>query len=146
MNDTTTLRSSSTLKLSAGGLGVLGGIWLIISPYLFGYNNLAGADQADGNTATTLGLIAGIIAILLTAFIVATERVPSLKTYQLLATGLTVLLGAIVMAIPYLFDFQALGNPLWNLQLTGAAFVLIAGYILEGLSKQTKQEQLTTIK
>lgn len=143
MKNTTTLRSFSVLNLTAaGGLGVLGGIWLIVSPYLFDYNNLTGADKELGNTATTIGLITGIVAIVLALAAIATERLEGFKTYRLLAGGLMVALGVALMVLPYIFDFQTVRDPLWNLQITGGIFILIAGYVVQEIANRQETPTL----
>lgn len=41
MRSAINIKPSDTINLTfTGGLGILGGLWLIISPFLFGYNSL----------------------------------------------------------------------------------------------------------
>lgn len=116
-----------------GSLGVLGGIWLIISPYLLGYADMAGALKVNNDNATLTGLIGGVIAIALAVFCIIAERIPATQPYRF-AAGIGLLgLGLGLMMAPYLFNYAVLRDPLWNLQITGAVFVLVAGYIMQEL-------------
>jgi len=136
------LRRFSTLNLTfTGGLGVLGGLWLIVSPYLFDYNNLPTAAKfvENGSNATLLGLITGIITIAISIFLIATEKMPQMQLYRNIGGWLLVVMGVFLMAAPYLFNYSMLRDPLWNLQLTGAVFVLIAGYVMQELTLRDKK-------
>lgn len=131
------IRRFSTLNLTfTGGLGVLGGIWLIVSPYLFDYNNLPAAAKfvENGSNATLMGLITGIITIAVSVFLIATEKMPQMQLYRNIGGWFLVVLGVFLMAAPALFNYSILRDPLWNLQLTGALFVLIAGFVMQELN------------
>ncbi len=142
MNNNMTLSRFSTLNLTlSGGLGVLGGLWLIVSPYLFDYNNLPAAAKfvENGQNATVLGLITGIITIAISVFLVATEKMAQMEFYRNIGGWLLVLMGVFLMAAPYLFNYSILRDPLWNLQLTGAFFTIIAGYVMQELTLRSKK-------
>ena len=125
-----------------GGLGVLGGIWLIVSPFVFGYNDLS-VGKTGGQNATIMGIICGVMAILGAGFCIATEKMPAMQKLRFnVAIGL-VLLGVWLMAAPYLFNYADLRDPLSNLQITGAIFVLVAGYVFQALYSRY-QERLST--
>jgi hypothetical protein len=144
MKSMTNLRSFSTLNLTfTGGLGVLGGLWLIVSPYLFDYNNFGGAKNLKGSAdnATLLGLICGIITILISVFLIATEKNDSMLQARIYAGISLVLMGVLLLAAPYLFNYSMLRDPLWNLQLTGAIFVLIAGYTVQELATRRAENK-----
>lgn len=137
------MRRFSTLNLTfTGGLGILGGLWLIVSPYLFDYNNLPAAAKfvENGSNATLMGLITGIITIAISVFLIATEKMPQMQLYRNISGWLLVLMGVFLLSAPYLFNYAILRDPLWNLQLTGAAFVLIAGYVMQELTLREKKE------
>ena len=133
MQNTMMARSRSTTSLTiTGALGVLGGIWLIVSPFVFGYNDLS-TDKTGGQNATTMGITCGIIAILLAGFCLATERMPEMRKYRFGAAVGLILMGVWLLAAPYLFNYADLRNPLYNLQITGSIFVIVAGYVFQAV-------------
>jgi hypothetical protein len=145
MKSMTNFRTFSTLNLTfTGGLGVLGGIWLIISPYLFDYSNFGGAKtlKASADNATLLGLICGIITIVISVFLIATEKNNNLLQARIFAGISLVLMGVLLLAAPYLFNYSMIRDPLWNLQLTGAIFVLIAGYTVQELATRRRENKI----
>lgn len=138
MRSAINIKPSDTINLTfTGGLGILGGLWLIISPFLFGYNSLP-VFTVQGQNATLLGIITGIITIGLAGFLVATEKLPTMQTYRTWAGMALVAMGAFLMASPYLFNYSVLKDPLWNLQITGAIFILVAGFVMQELSNRSK--------
>ncbi len=145
MKSMTSLRTFSTLNLTfTGGLGVLGGLWLIVSPYLFDYSNFSGAKNLKGSAdnATLLGLICGIITIVISVFLIATEKNNNMLQARIYAGISLILMGVLLMAAPYLFNYSMIRDPLWNLQLTGAFFVLIAGYTVQELATRRREHKL----
>jgi len=139
MQNVTTTRASSTTNLSlTGALGILGGVWLIISPFVMGYNDLSG-DKTGGQNATIMGISCGVITILWAGFCLATERMPALQKNRFNAAIGLVLMGVWLMAAPNLFNFADLRNPLYNLQITGAIFVIVAGYVFQELYSQYQE-------
>lgn len=141
------MKTNQTLNLTlTGSLGIVGGIWLLIAPFLLNYKDTAAANlQTNANNATILSLIAGAVAIVLAGFAVATERMPQLRPYRYIAGFALLALGLVLMAAPYLFNYAVLRNPLWSLQITGGIFALIAGFVMQELFKtETEQVQLQT--
>ena len=131
-NMTSKARISSTLNLTMiGAFGVVGGIWLIVSPFLLGYND-TNTDSGSAN-ATTMGVICGLLTILLVGFCLITEKNPEMHNYRFGATIGLILTGVCLLVAPYLFNYASLRNPLYNLQITGAIFVIVAGYIFQEL-------------
>jgi hypothetical protein len=144
MKSTAKLFSFSTVNLTlTGALGVLGGVWLIVSPFLFDYASLGAAFKIPGDNATLLGIICGVIAIVLSLFCTLTEKQSNLQKYRFIAGGLLVFLGVWLMAAPYLFNYSKLRDPLWNLQITGGLFALIAGFVMEELYTRSKEEAIS---
>lgn len=138
------MKTNQTLNLTlTGSLGIVGGIWLLIAPFLLNYKDAAANLQTNANNATILSLIAGSVAIVLSGFAVATERMPQLRPYRYIAGFGLLALGLVLMAAPYLFNYAVLRNPLWSLQITGGIFALIAGFVMQELFK-TEQAQLQT--
>ncbi len=140
MKNITTLRTSETTNLTlTGAVGVLGGIWLIVSPFLFGYNDSNSANSSTG--ATTMGLVCGVITIGLAGFCMATEKLPTMQLYRFGAAIALILMGVWLVLAPYLFDYFSLRNPLYNLQITGVIFILIAGYVFQELYSQYQERE-----
>jgi hypothetical protein len=135
---TTTDKKSSVLNLTlTGGLGVLGGLWLIVSPMVFNYNGKAGsAFQTNADTAALLSIIVGVLTIVLSVFCIATETQASLQLYRFAATITLIGFGLLLMVAPYLFNYNGLRDPFTNMQLTGSAFIIIAGYVLQEVFSQ----------
>ena len=129
-NITSTRTSSTAIQSVAGALGVLGGIWLIISPFLLGYDNLK-ENVTAGQNATTMGIICGVISILLAGFCLVTERMPEMRNIRIGASVGLILMGVWLMSAPYLFNYSEYRDPLINLQITGIIFVIVAGYVFQ---------------
>ena len=139
-NNTNIIRQSSLTNLSlTGALGVLGGIWLIVSPFVFGYNDLSRANTGSQN-ATTMGIICGILTILLAGFCLATEKMPEMQKYRFGAAIGLVLMGVWLMLAPYVSNYAEVRNSLYNCQITGAIFILVAGYVFQELYSQYQEK------
>lgn len=124
----------TTLDLTlTGGLGMLGGFWLIVNPFIFDYNNYTGAIKAGGDTATLVSIICGVILIALSIFCVATEKQPNFFKYRFGAGVATIFLGLFLLVSPQLLNFYTtkFRDPLWALQITGGFIVLIAGFVVQ---------------
>lgn len=131
-------KTFSVLNLTlAGGLGVLGGIWLIVAPFIFDYNLV----KVNGENATLMGIICGIVTILIALFCIGTERVAALRPYRYLAGVALIGMGIWLMLTPYLFNYSTLRNALWNLQITGGIFALVAGFVMQEMFSREKLEQ-----
>jgi uncharacterized membrane protein HdeD (DUF308 family) len=124
--------SVGNLTLS-GGLGVLGGIWLIVSPFILDYNAVAKTATTNANNATLMCIIVGVVAIVLSGFLVVTEKIESMHTLRLYAGIGLIFVGVWLMAAPFLFNYNSLGQPLINMQITGALYILAAGFIMQEL-------------
>jgi len=144
---TTPNRKSSILNLTlTGGVGILGGLWLIVSPMVFNYNGKASsALQANADNAALLSIVVGVLTIVLSAFCVATETQASLQLYRFVATVTLIGFGLLLMLAPYFFNYNMLRDPMTNMQLTGSAFIIIAGYVFQEVfgQKQTEPSQTT---
>lgn len=124
----------TTLDLTlTGGLGVLGGIWLIINPFILDYNNFSGAIKAGGDNATLVSIICGVILIALSVFCVAVEKQANMFYYRFYAGIATIFLGLFLLVSPQLLNFYTtkFRDPLWALQVTGGLIVLIAGFVVK---------------
>lgn len=103
-----------------GWLGVIGGIWLIISPYVLGYSG--------NSAATTNDIILGIIQIILTGYWALTFNLPGQAQVRLAAVWLAVLAGVWLIISPWVLGYNGLDSALWNNLILGILFVIIEGY------------------
>jgi vacuolar-type H+-ATPase subunit I/STV1 len=124
--------SVGNLTLS-GGLGVLGGIWLIIAPFILDYSAVASTATTNANNATLMSIIVGVVAIVLSIFLVATEKIQSLHTLRLYAGIGLIFVGVWLMAAPFLFNYNSLAQPLMSMQIAGALYILVAGFVMQEL-------------
>jgi hypothetical protein len=116
-------RSSFTFKtIGLGLLGIMGGIWLIVSPFFLDYRYV---DAAYWNS-----IITGVIFIILVSFCVGTANQIGLLLARQVADGLKILAGIWLILAPFLFDYTGTTSALWNHIITGALFILITGYAL----------------
>ncbi|MEI6046164.1 MAG: hypothetical protein WCS37_17570 [Chloroflexota bacterium] len=138
MKNTAKLFSFSTVNLTLTGvLGALGGVWLILAPSLLNYTL---PTKTQGDNATLMAIICGVIAIVLSLFCTVTEKQVALQKYRFIAGSLLVVLGIWLMAAPYLFNYAIVRDALWSLQITGGLFALTAGFVMEELYTRSKEE------
>jgi hypothetical protein len=112
---------SDYLVASAPGwVGVLGGIWLILAPFILNYNNLDKPFYSD--------LAVGIIAVLMTGLCAMTVEIPTTAMARQLAAWVVALGGVWLIAAPFILDYTGTTNALWNDIICGVAFVAVALY------------------
>lgn len=141
MKEYTETAGLSTSRLVYGGLGILGGIWLLISPFALGYNNITVIDAAtkkpvaaDLGAVTASEIILGVIILALTGFALATATNPAMAKLRQYANIAVIVAGVYLLAAPYLFDllkvasYLALDKPNTNDQLMGILTIVIAGF------------------
>ena len=129
-------RPLSTLNLTIiGMLGAVGGIWLIIMPFLLGYSD----DKTPGSNAQLLSIICGAIAIVVSLLLVVTEKNEGLKTLRFYGGAVMVFIGIWVMSAPYLFNYSKPKNELWGLQITGGLIALVAGFVVQEIYTRSKE-------
>lgn len=98
---------------SASGLNILLGIWLVISPWIFGY-------AASGPAPMWNSVVAGALVLILAA-----TRFSRPHT----APGLTwanLVLGLWTIASPWIYMYQSRESSMWDNVATGVAIVLVA--------------------
>ncbi len=139
MSTLTSSKPSILNQTVSGGLGVLGGLWLVVSPFILydGYKDKAAKEAAD--TATTAGIVLGIVAILLAVFCIVTENRVDMFKYRMIAGVSMVVMGVYMFLAPELSDFASFKDPTYNLQFTGAAFILIAGFVTQEIYYKSKR-------
>ena len=143
------MRNEQRLATLGGTLGILGGLWLIASPFVLGYNTIGdvmltihGASVVqDASSAPYVTYIGGVIILALVVFSLITARIPRFRSYRIYAAAAAILTGIGLMAQPYFSEYDGVRTPLYNLQLTGATIIIIAGFVVETVSK-TKSDVL----
>jgi len=141
MKEYETSEGLSTSRLVYGGLGILGGIWLLVAPFLLGYSNITVLDAAtkkqvpaDLSAVTISDIILGVILLALTGFCLATASNPAMAKMRQYANIAVIVAGVYLVAAPYLFDlfkaasYLALDKPNTNDQLIGLLTIIIAGF------------------
>jgi len=144
MKEYTQTNGLSTSRLVYGGLGILGGIWLLIAPFALGYNNITVLNATtkkqvpvDLGAVTASDIIVGIILIVLTGFALAAASNPALTKLRMYANVAVIAAGVYLIAAPYLFDllkvasYMSLDKPNTNDQLMGLLTVVVAGFAFQ---------------
>lgn len=98
--------------MTASGLNVLAGIWLIISPYLLGFANTSSATNA-----IIVGIIVGIVALI---------RVLTSENTAWLS-WVNIVLGVWLLISPFMLGFMA-GRDLWNSIILGILVIVFAAW------------------
>jgi hypothetical protein len=97
----------------ASGLNILLGIWLIISPWVFGYASAGPAPMWNS-------VVVGALVLILAATRFSTPHTaPGLSWTNLV-------LGLWTIASPWIYVYQGLGNAMWDNVATGIAICLVA--------------------
>jgi len=150
----------STSRLAYGGLGIIGGIWLLVAPFVLGYNNITVLDAAtkkqvpaDLGAVMTSDIILGVILIALTGFALATASNPALAKLRQYANIAVIVAGVYLLAAPYLFEllkvasYLSLDKPNTNDQLIGLLTIIIAGfaYQREFIRDETESGQVSRV-
>ena len=144
MKENTQTTGLSTSRLVYGGLGILGGIWLLLAPLALGYNNITVLNATtkkqvpvDLGAVTASDIIVGIILIALTGFALATASNPAMAKLRMYANVAVIWAGVYLIAAPYLFDllkvasYLSLDKPNSNDQLIGLLTIVIAGFAFQ---------------
>lgn len=98
--------------ITASGLDVLAGIWLIISPFVLGFQDIRNATSND--------VIFGIIIVILAAIrFFGAYAVSSLS-------WIVALIGLWILVSPWVLAYFVNGTPLWNNIITGIVIIVLA--------------------
>ncbi|MGH8228039.1 MAG: SPW repeat protein [Steroidobacteraceae bacterium] len=111
---------------AASGINVLLGIWLIISPWVFGY--ASADDQAMWNAVSTGGLV----------LILAATRYAQPHTGSGMS-WVNFLLGLWAIASPWVFVYANQGSAMWNNVATGIVIALIAIWSRSATSQEYRR-------
>ena len=134
----------STLKMALGGLGIIGGVWMILAPFVLNYGGATVIDAktkkpvpADLAAVTTSDIIVGVLLIALVGFALLTANNAALAKIRFYVSIAVVAVGVYLVAAPYLFDllkvaeYMALDKPNTNDQLIGLLTIVLGGYALQ---------------
>ncbi len=147
----------STTKAVLGGLGIIGGIWMLIAPFVLNYADATMLDAktkkpvpADLSAVTISDIIVGILLIGLVSFALFTANNPAMAKLRKYAGIAVVLVGIYLIAAPYLFDllklasYLALDKPNTNDQLMGMLTMVLGGFATQAEFDSTEQTSTNT--
>jgi len=131
----------SPLKMALGGLGIVGGVWMILAPFVLNYGGTTVLDAktkkqvpVDLSAVTTSDIIVGVLLIALVGFALLTANNAAIAKIRFYVSIAVVVVGVYLVAAPYLFDllkvaeYMALDKPNTNDQLIGLLTIVIGGY------------------
>ena len=123
----------ATQARTASGLNVLLGIWLIISPWVFGYASAGPAPMWNS-------VIVGALILILAATRFSTPHTaPGLSWTNLI-------LGLWAIASPFIYVYQNLGSATWDNVATGIAVVLVALWSGGATAAEIRHQQNRAIR
>lgn len=127
-------------QLILGGLGIVGGIWLILAPFILNYG---GATILDARTKKLVPVDLAAVTIsditcgvLLIGLLVIANQVKNTKVRINISIEI-ILIGVYLIAAPYIFDllkvasYMGLDKPNTNDQLIGIVIVVLGGFALQ---------------
>jgi hypothetical protein len=136
--------SLSPWQLILGGLGMVGGIWMILAPFILNY---AGTTLLDAKTkklvsvdltAVTLSdIICGMLLVGLVGFTLLTANQLAMAKLRFYASVAVILVGVYLIAAPYIFDllkvaeYMGLDKPNTNDQLVGILTIVLGGFAFQ---------------
>jgi uncharacterized membrane protein HdeD (DUF308 family) len=103
-----------------GWLGVLGGIWLIVAPFVLNYSG--------DNKLLYQDIIGGVVAILLFGYYALAAEMANTSLVRQLVGGIAALGGIWLIVSPFVLNYTATTNAMWNDIIAGAAFVVVGLY------------------
>lgn len=121
----------STQVLTASGLNIIAGIWLIISPFVLGYSNMGRSGASGASLATSLDLIVGfVIAVIAAIRFFGAYRlgVETFHSQTVWLSWLNAVLGLLLIAAPFLFQFTDLSSAYWNNIIVGVLVAILSAW------------------
>ncbi len=117
--------------LSASGTNIIAGIWLIISPFVLGYADFGRAGSSEAALATSTDFIVGFVIALIAAirfFGARTLGVEVFHSQTVWLSWLNAVLGLILIASPFLFQFTDLSAAYWNNIIVGVVVAILSAW------------------
>jgi|GEM_PF-1293392 len=134
----------SPWQLTLGGLGIVGGIWLILAPFVLNYGGTTIIDAktkkpvaVDLSAVTTSDIICGVLLVALVGFALLTANNVAMAKLRFYAGTTVILVGVYLLAAPYLFDllkvaeYMGLDKPNTNDQLVGILTIVLGGFAFQ---------------
>ncbi|HEX2915225.1 MAG TPA: hypothetical protein VH186_30955 [Chloroflexia bacterium] len=134
----------SPVQLTYGALGLVGGVWMILAPFVLNYDAITVLNtttkkqvSAELGPVTTNDIICGVLLIALVGFALLTANNAAMSKFRLYAGIATIGVGLYLMAAPYLFDllkvaeYLSINKPNTNDVLIGLLTVIIAGFAVQ---------------
>jgi hypothetical protein len=145
------------VQMVLGGLGIVGGLWMILAPFVLNYGGATIIDAktkkpvpVDLTAVTVSDIIVGVVLIALVGFALYTASNAALAKYGFYATIGVILVGVYLIAAPYIFDvlkvasYMGLDKPNTNDQLIGILSVVLGGYALQTTYLPNESGRATT--
>lgn len=140
----TQTQSSSRVQQILGGLGILGGLWLILAPFALNYGGIQTLNATtkklvavDLSAVTASDIICGVLLIALVGFTMYSLTNKALYKLGMYANLAAIGVGIYLLAAPYLFDLLKVASylsqdkPNTNDQLVGMLTIVIAGFAFQ---------------
>jgi hypothetical protein len=131
----------SPLKIALGTAGIIGGIWMILAPFVLNYGGTTVFDAktkkqvpVDLSAVTVSDIVAGVLLIALVGFALLTANNAAMAKARFYATLAVVAVGVYLVAAPYIFDlfkvaeYMGLDKPNTNDQLIGMLTIVLGGF------------------
>ncbi|HEX2913789.1 MAG TPA: SPW repeat protein [Chloroflexia bacterium] len=117
----TSRHTNSFLTASVPGwVGVAGGIWLIVAPFVLSYSDVDKPFYTD--------IIVGAAEIILFGFCALAVLQVGTALARQVAGFVALLAGACLIMAPFVLSYTDTTNAFWNDLISGAAFVVLAAY------------------
>jgi SPW repeat len=100
--------------ITASGLDILAGIWLVLSPFVLGYPDIANATSND----VIFGILIGILAAIRFFGVYVTASL----------SWVNAIFGLWILVSPWFLEFYHHPTPLWNNVILGILVMILAGW------------------
>ncbi|MGA7616029.1 MAG: SPW repeat protein [Thermoanaerobaculia bacterium] len=114
MAETTTYTERRAQVMTASGLDVLAGIWLLISPFVITFRGLPNAVTND----VVFGIVVAVLA--------AIRFFGAYRASWI--SWLNALIGLWILVSPWFLGFSIAPEAMWNNVLTGIAIIILGGW------------------
>ncbi len=117
--------------LSASGINIIAGIWLIISPFVLGYVDFGRAGSTGASLATSTDLVVGFVIVVIAAIRFFGARNIGVELFHnqtVWLSWLNAVLGLVLIASPFLFHFTDLSAAYWNNIIVGVIVAILSAW------------------